>query len=538
MSSPRESSNSNASPTSGNDETARRLQQRLIDALSEPSRYPHPVERVERVQTHISTLLLAGDYVYKIKKPLELEFVDYSALERRRFFCEEEVRLNRRFAPDIYLACVAIRGSVDDPVWDGHGAAIEYAVKMRRFPHHAQADVLARKGALTPTAMEALADMIARYHADAPRQGWERIYGLPKTVEREALDNAAQLQAELPDMELRAAGAELAAWTRTQCRDLHDVFSERVEAGFIRECHGDLHLANLILRQKRWSAFDCIEFDAHLRWIDVMSDVAFTLMDLHAFEAPDLAHRLLNRYLEITGDYAGLAVLRFYLVYRALIRAKVMALSAREARTPDERKQLIARHRAYLGTATALARPASPRLIITHGVSGSGKSWAARWAADRLGYVRIRSDLERKRLHNLSPDARTHSAPGAGIYTWADSHNTYRRLFELAEYALSSGWRVILDAAFLDREQRDEAHVLARRLNCPFTILTLTTPAELARQRVRARGASDVSEATESILDAQLEGYEPLSADERAFSRRTASDAEELEVTLRDLEAG
>lgn len=535
MPSSRQSSDSNASPPTDNAIAARALQQRLIDALSEPSRYPHPVERVERVETHISTLLLAGDYAYKIKKPVELDFVDYSALEQRRFFCEEEVRLNRRFAPDIYLGCVAIRGNADDPAWEGHGAVLEYAVKMRRFPHDAQADVLARQGALTPAAMDTLAETIARYHANAPRQGWERAYGLPKAIEREAIDNATQLQDVLSDAASQATGASLTAWTRAQARDLHDLFAERVESGFIRECHGDLHLANLILRHKRWSAFDCVEFDARLRWIDVMNDIAFTLMDLHAFKAPTLANRLLNHYLEITGDYAGLAVLRFYLVYRALIRAKVMALSARDAHTPEEQKQLNARHHTYLDTAAKLAQPAGPRLVITHGVSGSGKSWAARWAADHLGYIRLRSDVERKRLHNLSSDARTRSTPGGGIYTWADSRNTYQRLFELAEYALANGWRVILDAAFLDRGQRDEAHALARRLHCPFTILTLTTPAELARQRVRARGETDVSEATEAILDAQLEGYEPLSVDEHPFAKRTAADASELEASFRGL---
>jgi len=512
-------------------------QQRLISALLQPSRYPHPVETIERVETHISTLLLAGDYAYKIKKAVELDFVDYSTLEQRRFYCEEEVRLNRRFAPDLYLGCVAIRGSADDPTWDSHGRVIEYAVKMRRFPQTAQADWLAQRGSLGASDMDALASKIAQFHESAPRQGWERVYGLPKTVEQEAVDNVTQLQPMLGDDATRRQADELAAWTRREARERHPEFSQRVETGCVRECHGDLHLANLILRARRWSAFDCVEFDAHLRWIDVMNDIAFTLMDLHAYRLAPLAHRLLNRYLEITGDYAGLAVLRFYFVYRALVRAKVLALSARSAASPEARDHYMSRHRRYLDTATALARGAGPRLVITHGVSGSGKSWAASWAAEHYGYIRIRSDVERKRLHDLAPEARTGSPTGSGIYSWADTRNTYRRMMELAEYALAGGWRVILDAAFLNRDHRDEARALARRLGCPFAILSLTTPAGLARARLRARGGTDVSEATEEVLDAQLADYQPLSTDERDVARCTTSDKDALEPLFSGWEA-
>lgn len=505
-----------------------RRQQALIERLQSPACYPHPVDGVALIETHISTLLLAGDFAYKIKKPVRFDFLDYSTLEQRRFFCEEEVKLNRRFAPDLYLDCIAIRGTAEHPVMGGHGEVLEYAVRMRRFAAADQADDLADRAALTSAHMDALAATIAGYHDDAPRQGWERVYGLPHTVTREAIANAEQLLEVIADEADRTGVQHLLEWTRDQGERLQPVLAERLESGFIRECHGDLHLGNLILRDGRWSAFDCVEFDAGLRWIDVMNDLAFTLMDLHARGLPPLAHRLRNRYLTVTGDYAGLAVLRFYLVYRALIRAKVLALSAGAGTDDDQRAAYRQRHRRYLHAANALAHPPSPRLVITHGVSGSGKSWAAQWAADRYGYVWIRSDVERKRLHDLAPGARSHSAAGTGIYSWSATRNTYRRLMELAECALASGWRVILDAAFLGRDQRDEARELARRLRCPFHILALTTPSEVARRRVRARGLSDVSEATEAILDRQLADYQPPSADEQPFVEPAESDAAAL----------
>ncbi len=509
-----------------------RRQQALVDRLRSPACYSHPVDRVERIETHISTLLLAGEFAYKIKKPVRFDFLDYSTLEQRRFFCEEEVKLNRRFAPDLYLDCVAIRGTPEHPVVGGHGEVLEYAVRMRRFAAADQADDIAERGALTADHIDALAATIAGYHGHAPRQGWERVYGLPHTVTGEAQANVEQLLDVMEDGSDRVRAQRLREWTRDQGERLQPVLAERLESGFIRECHGDLHLGNLILRDGRWSAFDCVEFDAGLRWIDVMNDLAFTLMDLHARGLPSLAHRLRNRYLTITGDYAGLAVLRFYLVYRALIRAKVLALSAGAAAHEDERNWYQQRHRRYLHAATTLTRPPAPRLVITHGVSGSGKSWAAQWAADRYGYVWIRSDVERKRLHDLSPDARSHSGAGAGIYTWSATRNTYRRLMELAEYALAHGWRVILDAAFLGRDQRDEARELAGRLRCPFHILALTTPSEVARRRVRARGLSDVSEATEAILDRQLADYQPPSADEHPFVQAAESDAASLRAVF------
>lgn len=382
-------------------------QQRLIDALCDPACYPHPVDHVQRIDTHISTLLLAGDYAYKIKKAVVFAFVDYGTLAQRRRCCEAEIRLNRRFAPRIYLGYVAIRGSVEHLSLTGHGPILEYAVKMRRFAAQAQGDVRARQGLLTEDAMDKLAARIAEYHCAAPRQIPNTLYGHADTIIRTIIANLGELDTLLsgfapPDY------ATLSTELRHRLLALEPALDKRRKDGFVRECHGDLHLANIIYENERWVAFDCVEFDAGLRWLDVMEDIAFTVMDLHAHALPELANRLLNRYLEITGDYAGLAVLRLYLVHRALVRAKVLALGGGHSDAQQKSQDCQQR---YLAAAATLSVD-TPRLIITHGVSGSGKSWAARWIAQHYGYIHIRSDVERKRLHNLSAATHSHAEPG------------------------------------------------------------------------------------------------------------------------------
>lgn len=520
-------------PDSGDSQTA--VQQRLIEALSRPTCYPHPVARVRRIETHISTVLLAGQYVYKIKKPVRFPFVDYSTLAQRQLYCEEELRLNRRFAPELYLDCVAIRGPAENPTLVGNGPVIEYSVKMRRFPEKAQGDFCARQGTLTVQSMADLAETIARYHAGATRRPPEEDFGTAAAIAGAARANLDELRA-LVDVAARPALDTLADWTGLRIATLEPIMEERRATDRVRECHGDLHLANLIYRHGRWTAFDCVEFDARLRWIDVMDDIAFTLMDLTAHSLSDLAPVLLNRYLEITGDYAGLEVLRFYLVYRALVRAKVFSLAAQSSPCSLTYERAQSRQACYLATATELSA-AAPRLIITHGVSGSGKTRAAGWVAEHFGYIHIRSDVERKRLHQLPAEARTHSKLGYGMYGHEDTMATYARLFDCAEAALSGGWRVILDATFLDREQRAAARNLADRLGVAFYTLALDILPETARQRIRARGETDASEADLAVLDAQLATYRPLAGDEKDVTWVTSGDRQQLNALFRALEA-
>jgi len=490
---------------------------RLIDALSRPDRYPHPVEHVETLQTHISYVLLAGEYAYKVKKPVNLGFLDFSTLDARRRCCEEELRLNRRTAPDIYLATVRITGSETAPVLDGQGPPIEYAVKMRRFAQEALLDGVAKRGELSPTLVDALARKIAAFHATIDIAGAVSRFGTPDRVmapPRENFDHIEKLIGDSPDV---AQLQRLQAWTEREGARLATVFTERRRAGFVRECHGDLHLGNIALIGDDPTPFDCIEFNADLRWIDVMSEVAFLVMDLADHRLPGLAMRFLNAYLEETGDYPGLAVLRYYMVYRAMVRAKVACIRAHQsglaggARTAMENE-----YRGYFHLAEHLARRGRIALTLTQGLSGSGKTTVAGMLAERLGAIRVRSDVERKRLFGLPVAARTGSAVGGGIYDPDATRRTYARLADLARVVLDAGWPVIVDATFLRDAERAAFRSLGRELSAPVIMVSCTAPDSELRRRILAReqARSDASEAGLAVLALQRDASEPPSRQE------------------------
>ncbi|NML16597.1 bifunctional aminoglycoside phosphotransferase/ATP-binding protein [Azohydromonas caseinilytica] len=469
---------------------------------------------VALVETHISWVLLTQRLAFKLKKPVRLPFVDFSDAARREQACREELRVNRRLAPALYLGMVPVRGTPAAPRWGGSAAVLDHAVVMRRFADDALMSVRLRQGTLGMRHIERLAQRIADFHQAAAVAAPDAPFGNPAQVHRDLLNVLDQLDAAL------GPGARLAAlrgWVELRARTLAPVLQQRREAGAVREGHGDLHLANLIvLGEDEATAFDAIEFEPALRWIDVMSDIAFATMDLQAHGRPDLAFRFLDVYLQQRGDYAGTRVLRLFQVYRALVRALVQALSpARAADAPD-----------YLACAEALvAAGSAPRLLITYGPSGSGKSTLAQALALRAGAVRIRSDVERKRLHGLQALQRS-AAQGLDLYTPEAGRRTFEHLAACAREALLGGFAVIVDAAFLSRAQRRDFEELAWRAGVPFTILACGAEPETLRARVAARDAAgtDPSEASVEVLRKQLETGEPLDAAERACAIEVATD--------------
>ncbi len=500
---------------------------RLIAALRQPARYAHAVGRIELLQTHISCVLLAGDYAYKIKKPVNLGFLDFSTLAARKYYCEEELRLNRRTAPALYLDVLAIGGSESAPVLGGGGPAIEYALRMRRFGQDDLLERMARRGALAPPHIDALARGLAAFHARIERAGAGQAYGSPQRVLAPALQNFEQM---LP---LVSANADLALlarlrdWSARAHAALAAVFAARKRAGWVRECHGDLHLGNIALLDGVPTPFDAIEFNPDLRWIDVINEIAFLVMDLADRGLPRLAFRLLNAYLEITGDYAGLRVLRFYLVYRALVRAKVACLRAHQAGVAARAKSGAKReYRRHLHLAERLAAPAHAALLIMHGPSGSGKTTVAQNLLESLGAVRLRSDVERKRLSGIAAEARSASGLDAGLYTPAASRRTYARLAGLARTLLAAGYPVIVDAAFLRRDERERFAALARGAGANFLIASCTASPATLRARVAARQseARDASEAGLAVLERQLARAEPLAPEEAAHTMTLAAE--------------
>ncbi|MFP4603076.1 MAG: AAA family ATPase [Halochromatium sp.] len=520
----------------------------LADLL-EPRAYPHPVEQVEALSTHISQLFLAGDFAYKLKRPVSLGFVDFSTLERRRFYCEEELRLNRRLAPQLYLDVVrVVRQDARLRIGaEGEGETIDYAVHMRRFPQQA----LLSKQPLDGALIDRLAERVADFHARLIPAPADTPYGEPEAVLAPMLDNFEPLRSAIAACETAdAPGApdaddeplahhlrRLERWTRKRFARLRPVLEQRRRGGRIRECHGDMHRGNIVVLDGEPVIFDCIEFNPGLRWIDTMSEVAFLTMDLAESGAHGLARRLLNRYLEVSGDYAGLRLLRFYQVYRALVRAKVSAIQllqtppagaqgasaeAREAHAEAMKARAQARQEMqhYLALARGCMGRHRPQLFITHGLSGSGKTRLGHLLREQLPIIQIRSDIERKRLYGIPEQSRPPAHQDVPLYGHEASARTYARLLTLARESIAAGFSVLVDATFLGRAQRAPFLALAEELRCPCRILVLQAPMPLLRERIGARGSAgqDASDADLDVLGLQIAQREPLTEAEHRYA--------------------
>lgn len=487
----------------------------LIQALQNPALYNHPVAHVEVIETHISWVLLTGDYAYKIKKPVNLGFLDFSTLELRRHYCQQELELNRRLAPQLYLEVIAIGGTPEEPTFNNHDKAIEYAVKMRQFPQQAQLDRLLMRGELHPHHIDQLADTIATFHQRIEVAPENSRYGSPAAILDPVEENFKQIQPLLSAAEEKARLQRLEQWSHQTFEQLRPVFEERKRSGFIRNCHGDMHLANIALIDEEVVIFDCIEFNDNFRWIDLISEIAFTTMDLFDRGQPQFAARLLDRYLQRTGDYEGLSLLQFYQVYRALVRAKVAAIRAHQSGLSNtERTAALNQYRNYTRLAERFTAKKRPTLFIAHGVSGSGKTTLTQPVLEKFGMVRLRSDVERKRLFGLTAETRTGAA--TGIYSNDASQRTYTHLLNTAKQVCQSGYDVIVDATFLTHSQRQPFRTLAHQLGIPFTILHFYADEALLRQWIEERAAAgkDASDATVEVMQKQLATEEPLTADE------------------------
>lgn len=491
-------------------------QQQLVAALQIPQRYPHAAKSVRMVETHISWVLLAGRYAYKIKKAVDLGFLDFTRLEARRHYCKEELRLNRRLAPGVYLDIVAITGTPENPQLGGNGNAIEYAVKMRRFPANALMDRQLARGQVAPQHIDRLAAVLAHFHAGLPAAS-DPAYGSAASIHAAALQNFEQLQMLLhdtDDLQILTAAQQTSENEYSACAE---IFEQRRAQGHVRECHGDLHLGNIALLRGEPVPFDGIEFDPGLRWIDVINEVAFLYMDLLHHQQPGLAVRFLNAWLEHSGDYAGMAVLRFYCAYRALVRAKVDAIrAAQPGLKKREQSNGMAACREHLALAGHCLARQQPALIITHGLPGSGKTSFAQVALENLLAVRIRSDVERKRLFGLAAHEDSRSAIDGGIYSTQATVQTYARLLELAQQLLAAGYPVIVDAAFLRHAERREFRELAGRMHVPFAIASLQAENDVLRARIMQRRTQgkDASEAGLEVLEKLHQVQQPLTPEE------------------------
>ena len=492
----------------------------LIAGLLRAEAYPHPAsEPIRLAETHISWVVLTGDYAYKIKKPLRLSFLDYSTLDRREALCREEVRLNRRHAPDLYIGVSTINGTIPAPCVDGVGPVLEYAVRMRQFAARDELVALLGCDAVTVPDLAALGESVAYLHLGAAAAPPGAAFGWPDTVQRITFDNFAELR-RLPEAErwqdsLRGLEERLSGLHAA--RD--PLMRERRERDWVRECHGDLHCGNIVRWQGRLMPFDGIEFDPGLRFIDVVNDIAFLAMDLAERGRDDLRLAALQAWLETIGDFAGLPLLQYYETYRALVRAKVAALRAlQSAVDAPARVAAVAECSRYLDWASGRIRELAPVLVITCGLSGSGKTWFAHQLRAPLRALHVRSDVERKRLAGLPPGADSKSPPDAGIYTRDYTARTYDRLHDCAKAALLGGESIIVDAAFLRRDERLRFLSLAESVHARAALVHCHAPPETLRERVAARRArrDDASEAGLDVLQRQPSWWEDFGDFERA----------------------
>lgn len=486
----------------------------FIEALLDPRCYSDDVLCVELQETHISWIILAGSYAYKIKKPVDFGFLNFSTLNLRQFYCHEEIRLNSRLAPQLYLEVVSIGGTQEDPGF-GVEPVFEYAVKMQRFPVTQSLDNLCLQQALLPDQIDALAHQLARFHIGLPPSTSLATccdYGSADKIWLAVVETFHHLQELLPSDD-QALLLELHHACEIAFAECRPSLEQRRSEGMVRECHGDLHLGNIVLLEGKPVPFDGIEFDANLRWIDILSDVAFLVMDLSYRQRADLAYRFLDAYLQETGDYAGLIVMRLFLAYRALVRAKVSAL-----RSSQGQSSAIQMCRDYLALAKDLLIARLPALMITYGLPGCGKSTISELIVEKFSVIRLRSDVERKRLFE-STSGESFFKKKSEIYTPQANQRTYGYLLDLSSQILKSGFSVIVDAAFLRRDERLQFQTLAQSLGIAFVILHVDSDESLIRERLKRRHmcGRDPSDADEGVYTVLKGLNQPLETNEHDF---------------------
>jgi len=470
----------------------------------EPDFYPHETRDIGLIQTHISWVILTGDYAYKVKKPVDFGFLDFTGLEQRKFFCERELDLNRRFSPELYLEVLPISSQGDRSFQLGTtGNIVDYCLKLAQFPQDDLLDKRLETGRFEPRWMDGLAKTVADFHTRIADISTRGKFGGVASIRTRIEANLTV--AEHCSLKIRDPG--LIQTIRSFCDGmLHrfgGVIEQRRQEGFVRSCHGDLHLRNIVLVNGRPHLFDCIEFNDEFRMIDVMNDVAFLVMDCDSRKRPDLGLRFISRYLERTGDYSGLRLMPLYLAYRACVRGKVACLLADDPGLDSQTKTLQMREAAsYFSLAGQYAEFCTPALFVIGGLSGSGKSHLALQALSHIPAIIIRSDATRKRLATQYPDEPLY---GKGMDILC-----YEAMFEAAETTLKAGFTVILDATFLRQADRDRARGIAKTAGAPIRIYWLDMGEKLLRERIRKRmqAGTDVSDADLEVLRSQLAAYQ------------------------------
>jgi uncharacterized protein len=486
----------------------------LLEAMQQADFYPHPVtQNIELVQTHVSNVFLTGEYAYKLKKSVNFGFLDFSTLEKRQHFLEEEIRLNQPLAASIYLEVLPITRENDRFILGGTGEVVEYALKMRQFPQEDLLSELFDSGKLKEEDLEEMGKIVAQFHAQMLTNEYIKTFGTVDRIRQSIDENYQQTRKYIGIAQTQAQYEATKNFTDNFFVSREALFQQRCDENKIGECHGDLHLKNICKWQGKIQLFDRIEFNEPFRFVDVMYDVAFAVMDLEARGRKDLGNAFLNAYVERTGDWEGLQVLPLYLSRQAYVRAKVTSFLLDDAAIPATAKEAACKTAAdYYRQAYEYTQPQQGKLMLMSGLSGSGKSTAAKKLARKYNAVQIRSDAVRKHLAGIPLEAKG----GQELYTAEMSQKTYARMLDLAKLLLIQGFKVILDARYDLVSSRAEALDLAQSLNVPFEIFYCTAPIEVVRSRLAGR-SNDISDATEDLLSQQQETTEDFTASELPY---------------------
>jgi aminoglycoside phosphotransferase family enzyme/predicted kinase len=496
---------------------------RLVNTLMTPEFYPHPVDVITTIETHISIIFLTGPYAYKLKKPVNFGFLDFSTLAKRHQYYQLELALNRRTAPDLYQGIVPIylgrtKYSVDPT--KPNDAPVEYLLQMKQFDPNLVLGRYLQSHELTQTQKIDLVKQIAQLHMTAEGVADNSPFGEPETVLQPMLDNFPPLLDALPHPETQYRLQQLLTWTELEAKNQRKLLQQRKKNGAVMACHGDLHLDNITLIDDKPVLFDGIEFNEAFRWIDRLNDLAFLLIDLKNKEHPTLANWIKNRYLQQTGDYEGLPLLPLYEVYRNLVRAKITALRAQQLQEKHQIQQTLDIANQYILQAEDSAyRLDSPQIILMQGVSGSGKSYVADKMAEAIGAIVLSSDVERKRLFGISPLTRVDESQKQDLYSAQMSQKTYERLFQLTDQLLKLGHKVIVDATFLKHAHRNRFHELGKKLNAPSQVVSIQPSLQTIEDQIRQRTElnNNPSDATIDVMRQQTQAIEWPEAPETAF---------------------
>ena len=484
----------------------------LVSALQLPEIYPDHPAKVDFVQTHVSAIFLTGEHAYKVKKPVDFGFLDFSTLEKRKFYCHQEVVLNRRLCPEIYLGVVEIRfhqGRIS--LGEGPGAIVEYAVLMKQLPQDCMMERRLSRGEITPAILHKIAEKIAHFHARAERNAEIASFGTIDAIRHNLEENFRQTEKYLGLSISAEIFREIQENTNLFMQNQLPLFTRRIAIGKIRDCHGDLHLQHLCLTEEIF-IFDCIEFNRRFRYSDVAADIAFLLMDLDFHGFPLLSTDLAASYLHISQDWSLFLLLDFYKSYRAYVRGKVISFRFDDPAIAEADKgSALEEARGYFRWAHHYARRLNrPALLITCGLMGTGKSTIARALSEALGWPRLSSDALRKELASLSPREHRYEKFQQGLYSPAFSRKTYEALFERARNILEMGISLIIDASFKKQRDRREAWALAHQAGADFLLIECQISEGEAQRRL-ARRVSDPNEPSDGrweLFGAQREDFE------------------------------